>query len=81
MPSILQSMSWPPSVGRMFFTLVPILTTENETGIKVYFAEPHSPWQRGRNENTSGLARQYLPKGSDLSVFSHKQNWMRLRGN
>lgn len=51
---------------------VPKTRTER-TCVQIYFADPHGPWQRDSNENTNDLLRQYMPKGSDLSIYSQNE--------
>lgn len=56
--------------GREFTRFASI---ERRLSLKVYFANPHSPWERGTNENTNGLLRDFFPKGTDFTTVTHAQ--------
>ena len=64
-PHLKQSLTWDRGKQMSLHTQISI-----DADIKIYFADPHAPWQRPGNENINGLLRQYFPKGTDLSVHS-----------
>jgi transposase, IS30 family len=67
-PSLRRTLTW--DQGNEMFHHERI---EHDSGMKIYFADPHSPWQRGSNENTNGLLRQYFPKSTDLETITDQQ--------
>jgi IS30 family transposase len=56
-----------------FTALVKVPSKDTATNVKVYFCDPQSPWQRGSNENTNGLLRQYFSRGTDLSGYTQSE--------
>jgi IS30 family transposase len=67
LPEKLRSLTWDQGAEMSQHARLKI-----DTGVNVFFCDPHSPWQRGTNENTNGLLRQYFPKGADSDDISHR---------